>query len=87
MTVRRNPIELDRLRDEKSNLERETQRQRGLIRELEARIAEMSSTRTLAETGETPCGGCRKVVTPVDGYRCFHCGLWFCRDCGRDHFG
>jgi hypothetical protein len=86
--VRRNPIELGRLRDENSDLERETRRQRGIIQELETRLAGMSSTaaKAMTESGEAPCGGCREVVAVVDAYRCFHCEIWFCRDCGRDHF-
>ncbi len=86
--IRRNPVELDRLRDENSDLERETQRQRGIIQGLEARLAELSSSsaKTMSKHGEAPCKGCKQVVVVVQAYRCFHCGLWFCRECGREHF-
>ena len=86
--IRRNSIEIDRLRDENYDLRRETQRQRGLIQGLEDRLAELSSSasKTMFKYGETPCGGCGQTVAVLQAYRCFHCGLWFCRECSREHF-
>jgi len=31
-----------------------------------------------------PCG---RKVSIKRMFRCFHCGIWFCRVCGREHFG
>lgn len=32
------------------------------------------------------CPGCRAAVDPRQGYRCYFCGLLFCRRCAGVHF-
>ena len=33
------------------------------------------------------CGCCMKDISIVMAYRCLYCGIWFCRKCGKIHFG
>lgn len=30
---------------------------------------------------------CGKSITITKMYRCHHCGIYFCRKCGTEHFG
>jgi hypothetical protein len=31
--------------------------------------------------------GCLKLLPWWVMYRCFYCGVWFCKDCAEQHFG
>lgn len=87
--MRQSALVADLLRSENYDLKQEVDRQRNVIRELEARLAELSSdaSKVMLEHGEAPCEGCRQTVAVAQAYRCFRCGLWFCRECGQEHFG
>jgi len=39
-----------------------------------------------ASSGTVTCI-CNKDVELMAAYRCLHCGIWFCRECGEEHFG
>lgn len=30
---------------------------------------------------------CEKSISITKMYKCHHCGIYFCRPCGADHFG
>ncbi|ADU61454.1 hypothetical protein Daes_0431 [Pseudodesulfovibrio aespoeensis Aspo-2] len=31
-----------------------------------------------------PCG---RTLAMFRAFRCFHCGIWFCSSCAKEHFG
>lgn len=33
------------------------------------------------------CGGCGKLAVIWAQFRCFHCGIYYCQNCAKDHFG
>lgn len=33
-----------------------------------------------------PCGRCRHFAALWNAYKCFYCGIWFCRACAQQHF-
>jgi len=33
------------------------------------------------------CAECDFETVILHLYRCYHCGLWFCFRCGKEHFG
>jgi hypothetical protein len=44
-------------------------------------------TRHYVQTGNIKCHGCGGEGLPVHAFRCYFCGLYFCRKCGAEHFG
>lgn len=43
-----------------------------------------SARKQRARTVHCPCGLSRAIELL---YRCFHCGVWYCEDCAKLHFG
>lgn len=33
------------------------------------------------------CGNCRRKIRIIYTYRCFYCGIIYCRRCAKNHFG
>lgn len=31
--------------------------------------------------------GCNKLIGWQYMFRCLYCGVWFCKECGEEHFG
>jgi len=58
-------------------------------KEIEAARARLRKAATQALTGVVHCAGdgCTGSGPIRYYYRCFFCGLWFCRKCGAIHFG
>ena len=49
----------------------------------EVRQVIIKQQRDLPLTTTCPCGS---LVSPTSGYRCFFCGIYFCRKCAERHF-
>lgn len=42
----------------------------------------------LARDGEhIPCGGCGRESRSRSQFRCYYCGIWYCKKCSAAHFG
>ena len=33
------------------------------------------------------CPDCERIISMINLYRCFQCGLWICGKCAPEHFG
>lgn len=31
-----------------------------------------------------PCG---RTLALFSAFKCYHCGIWFCKECAKEHFG
>lgn len=57
-----------------------------LTPQLHDRLRKQLPQAKAASSGRVECE-CGKQVKLMAAYRCMHCGVWFCRSCGLEHFG
>jgi len=43
--------------------------------------------KTATRLNAIACGNCDQELSVLNAYKCFYCGIWFCRKCGGEHFG
>ncbi len=55
-------------------------------KELMATLKSQLPQARAASAGKVTCV-CSRNVELLAAYRCLHCGVWFCRQCGVEHFG
>lgn len=51
------------------------------------RIIARSQMSQINEFAGTFCAKCRKQMRVTMAYKCRWCGVWYCHQCGADHFG
>jgi len=59
----------------------------GELSEAEVRIARDQFRLAKEPHPKLPCGGCEGEFPIRFLYRCLYCGIWYCRACGKEHFG